>query len=211
MRMPFAWALACALMLLSCSSEAQTCAPAEVAGAKGDPIRIGSKGGGVYAFTFCRDDYSVRALYLYAPWSALTASVIDDIQAARGSVDAFRAQVAKVTGRQCEITRTDLTIDAAAWDTHEVLCTALRDAMWAVWPPDPVWRVIPLSTGDGSRPMYPVVNGVRQTTAVKTPRAPANARCPLTAANAMPQGTTANRWGPVEGLPVNLVTVCSRR
>lgn len=211
MSMPITWALAAALLFWASAGRAATCQPAEVNGGKGSVLTIGSKYGGVYVFMFCRDDYSVQSRYLFAPWSALTPEVFNEIQAARASPEAFEAQVAKVTGRQCEITREDLTVDVAAYDTHWLLCSALRDAMVAVWPPDPVWRGYPNTTKDRSRPMYPVVAGKRSTTAVASPRAAADALCACTQATALPGDVLARRFCPVPPAAGNLVALCSRR
>ena len=198
------------MLSFSQPASAQVCAPAEVQGASGSPIKIGSKGGGVYAYTFCTDDYSVRALYLYAPWSALTPSVIDEMQAARASVGAFDSAFSKVTGRQCVIERdadgVQATVDEAAWDTHSDLCFALRDAMAATWPPVPVWRVA--ASSGSTRPMYPVVNGVRSTTAVTIPRATVGSQCGCSKATAI--GTGAQRYCPVPPAAASLVALCGR-
>ena len=200
--------LALCALLLSCAFPAQACAPAEVTGGTGSAIHVGSKGGGVFAFTFCADDYTVRPLYLYAPWAALTPTVLADIQAARESVDAFRAQVAKVTGRQCEIEAKELMVEADAAATHWELCSAMHDDMLAHWPPDPVWAVVPSSSG--SRPVYRVVDGVRQTSAVYGVRATNGETCACSKATALPAGTEATRWCPTQGMSASMVTLCGR-
>jgi hypothetical protein len=179
-----------------------------VTGGTGAQIHVGSKGGGVFAFTFCADAYAVRPLYLYAPWGVLTPAVLSDIQAARESVQAFEAQVAKVTGRQCVIDRKELMVEAEAASTHWELCSKMHDDMLAHWPPDPAWAVVPSATG--SRPMYRVVAGLRQTSAVPGVRAANGARCTCSRATALPAGTDATRWCPVVDRPQDLVTLCGR-
>jgi hypothetical protein len=201
-------AVALLALLLSCAFPVQACAPAEVNGGTGTTIHVGSKGGGVFAFTFCAGDYAVRPLYLYAPWSALTPEVLADIQAARESVAAFAAQVNKVTGRQCVIEAKELMVEAEAVPTHWELCSKMHDDMLAHWPPEPVWAVVPSATG--SRPMYRVVAGVRQSSAVYGERAPNGARCSCSQATALPAGTEATRWCPVVDRPADLVTLCGR-
>lgn len=203
-------AIALLALLLSCAFpvQAQACAPAEVSGGTGSAIHVGSKGGGVFAFAFCADDYAVRPLYLYAPWAALTPGVLADIQAARASFDAFKAQVSKVTGLQCVIERRELMVEAADVSTHWELCSAMHDAMLAQWPPDPVWQVVPSSSG--SRPVYRVIDGVRQTSAVYGVRATNSETCACTKATALPAGTAGNRWCPTQGMAASLVTLCGR-
>jgi hypothetical protein len=207
MRLPFAWAFIAALLLLGGRyAHAAPCVPSEVTGGTGSSIMVGSKGGGVFAYAFCVDAYSVRPLYLYAPWSALTPSVLADIQAARESVESFTAQVAKVAGRQCVIEGKELMVEAEAAPTHWELCSAMHDDMLAHWPPEPAWQVVP--SASGSRPMYPVVDGVRSTTAVPSPRAANNAACSCTAATAIAAGRY--RYCPVPPHAANLVAYCGR-
>jgi hypothetical protein len=201
-------AVALLALLLSCAFPAQACAPAEVTGGTGSAIHVGSKGGGVFAFAFCADDYAVRPLYLYAPWAALTPAVLADIQAARASVEAFSAAVGQVTGRQCVIEARELMVEADAAATHWELCAAMHDDMLARWPPDPVWAVVPSSTG--SRPVYRVVDGVRQTSAVYGVRATNGETCACTKATALPAGTASTRWCPTQGMSATLVTLCGR-
>jgi hypothetical protein len=209
------WALlALMLSLLAPPAHAQACAPAEVAGATGQPLRTGTTATGWYAFTFCPGDYAVGYWYAYGTWAAVLPAAVAEIHAARAGMEAFRAAVAlRLNGRQCVIERdaegVQAMVEAEAWGSHSALCFALRDAMRAAWPPMPVWRVVPLLTGDGSRPLYPVVNGVRSSTAVRTPRAPADALCRCTSATALPS-TTNRRWCPVVDRPADLVTLCGR-
>ena len=202
-------ALALLALLLSCAFPAQACAPAEVRGGTGSAIHVGSKGGGVFAFAFCADDYAVRPLYLYAPWAVLTPSVLADIQAARESVASFATYAARVTGRQCVIEGKELMVETTDVATHWELCTAMHDDMLAHWPPEPVWGVVPSSTG--SRPVYRVVDGVRQTSAVYGVRATNGELCACTKATALAAGTEATRWCPAQGMGASLVTLCGRR
>jgi hypothetical protein len=202
-------AVALCALLLSCAFPVKACAPAEVNGGTGNPIHVGSKGGGVFAFAFCTSDYAVRPLYLYAPWSALTPEVLAEIQAARTSLEAFRAQVAKVTGRQCLVERKELEVQDDAVPTHWDLCSAMHDDMLAHWPPEPVWAVVPSSSG--SRPVYRVVDGVRNTSAVYGVRATNGEFCACTQATALPAGTEATRWCPTQGMSSTLVTLCGRQ
>jgi hypothetical protein len=201
-------AVALLALLLSCAFPVQACAPAEVNGGTGNPIHVGSKGGGVFAFTFCAGAYAVRPLYLYAPWSALTPEVLADIQAARESVAAFAAQVNKATGRQCVIEAKELMVEAEAVPTHWELCSKMHDDMLAHWPPEPAWAVVPSSSG--SRPVYRVVDGVRNASAVYGVRATNGEFCACTQATALPAGTEATRWCPTQGMSSTLVTLCGR-
>lgn len=207
-------AVALLALLLSCAFPAQACAPAEVQGATGQPIRTGTTPTGWYAFTFCPGDYSVGYWYAYGTWGAVLPAAVAEIHAARSSVQAFRAAVAqRLTGRQCSITfeagTPTLMIDTDALASHEALCDALHAAMAAFWPPAPVWGVVPSSTG--SRPVYRVVDGVRQTSAVYGVRATNEERCACTPATALAAGSERNRWCPTQGMSPTLVTLCGRQ
>jgi hypothetical protein len=204
------WALFSLFLALLAPHAEASCEPAEVAGGKGWPARTAFSTAGWYGYTFCVDDYSVGFRYAYGPWSAVAAASIAEINQLRSGVDAFNAAfAARLTGRQCEIdANRDLMVeDAAYWP----ICTAMHDAMRAEWPAPPRWLVIPLLRSvDGSRPLYPVVDGSRLDEPVRSPRAPANAPCACTKAAAIPSGTAANRWCPVASLPTNLVALCSK-
>jgi hypothetical protein len=214
MRMPFAWAFVAAVLLLfGRHAAAAPCAPAEVAGATGQPLQQGVTTSGWYAFTFCPGDYDVGYWYAYGTWASVLPAAMSEIQAARQSVDAFRAAVAgRLTGQECEIAMergaATLMIDAAAVGTHDALCTALRDDMAARWPPAPVWAVVPSSTG--SRPVYRVVDGVRQTSAVYGVRAANSELCACSSMTALQAGSESNRWCPTQGMSASMVTLCGR-
>ncbi len=204
-----------ALLLQAGTAAAQTCAPAEVQGATGQPIRTGTTATGWFAYTFCPGDYRVGHWYAYGPWGQVLTTATREIHAARAGMDAFRAAVAqRLTGRQCEIERdaegVQAMVDAEAWHSHSELCFALRDAMAAAWPPAPVWQVVPALAPATTRPVYEVVDGVRQTRAVYGVRATPEEFCACTAATALPAGSPRNRWCPVEGMKASLVTLCGR-
>jgi hypothetical protein len=209
-----ALALAAGLAFAPQPAAAAPCAPADAAGGTGTRAVSGETATGWFTFHFCPTEYAVGWVATWGPKVAIPTGALADFDAARAGAASYAALRAKwFTGQQCELERSsgglDVMVEAEHWDTHAELCFALRDAMAAAWPPAPVWRVEALLTGDGSRPMYPVVDGKRLTTAVQTPRAPGNALCPCTAATAIPSGS--KRWCPVESRPSNLVALCTRR
>lgn len=214
MRIWFAWAFLAACLLLGCQ-RAHACAPAEVAGATGQPLRSGTTAQGWYAYTFCPTDYSVGVWYAYGTWDAVLPAAVAEIHAAREGLAAFRAAVAlNLPGRQCEIERdadgVQAMVEAEAWDTHRSLCFALRDAMAAQWPPQPVWQVVPPLSPATTRPVYPVVDGIRGSQPVYGVRATPEEKCACTPATAIPAGSPRNRWCPLEGGSKSHVTLCGR-